>query len=65
MVAKRIPTILHSMTKEEALEVTKIHSVAGLLKNRGALIEERPFRVPHHNASMKRFNRWRKLRKAC
>ena len=52
MIAKRIPTILPSMTEEEALEVTKIYSVAGLLKNRGSLITERPFRAPHHNASM-------------
>ncbi|MGL5693745.1 MAG: ATP-binding protein [Peptostreptococcaceae bacterium] len=52
MIAKRIPTILPSMTEEEALEVTKIYSVAGLLKNRGSLITDRPFRSPHHNASM-------------
>ncbi len=51
MIAKRIPTILPAMTEEEALEVTKIYSVAGLLKNRGRLITERPFRAPHHNAS--------------
>ena len=51
MIAKRIPTILPSMTEEEALEVTKIYSVSGLLKNRGSLITERPFRAPHHNAS--------------
>lgn len=51
MVAKRIPTILPAMTEEEALEVTKIYSVAGLLKNRGILITERPFRSSHHSAS--------------
>ncbi|MCS6103249.1 ATP-binding protein [Clostridium botulinum] len=52
MIAKRIPTILPSMSEEEALEVTKIYSVSGLLQNRGALITERPFRSPHHNASL-------------
>lgn len=46
MIAKRIPTILPKMEEEEALEVTKIYSVAGLLKNRGNLITERPFRAP-------------------
>ncbi|SES81308.1 magnesium chelatase family protein [Natronincola peptidivorans] len=51
MIAKRIPTILPSMTEEEALEVTKIYSVAGLLRGRGHLIKDRPFRAPHHNAS--------------
>ncbi len=51
MIAKRIPTILPSMTEEEALEVTKIYSVAGLLRGKGQLIKERPFRAPHHNAS--------------
>ncbi|WP_461207863.1 YifB family Mg chelatase-like AAA ATPase [Clostridium sp. DL1XJH146] len=51
MIAKRIPTILPSMTEQEALEVTKIYSVAGLLKNRGRLVKERPYRAPHHNAS--------------
>ena len=49
MIAKRIPSILPSMTEKEALEVTKIYSVAGVLKNRGALITERPFRAPHTN----------------
>lgn len=51
MIAKRIPTILPSMSEEEALEVTKIHSVAGILKHNDALIQQRPFRAPHHNAS--------------
>lgn len=52
MIAKRIPTILPSMTENEALEVTKIYSVSGLLRNKGTLISQRPFRSPHHNASM-------------
>ena len=51
MVARRIPTILPRMTEAEALDVTKIYSVAGLLKERGRLISNRPFRAPHHNAS--------------
>lgn len=51
MIAKRIPTILPALSEEEALETTKIFSVAGLLKCRGSLIETRPFRSPHHNAS--------------
>ena len=52
MIAKRIPSILTSMIEKEALEVTKIYSVSGGLKNRGSLITERPFRAPHHNASI-------------
>ncbi|MHC1749587.1 MAG: YifB family Mg chelatase-like AAA ATPase [Cellulosilyticaceae bacterium] len=52
MIAKRIPTILPDMCEEESLEVTKIYSVSGLLKNTGNLITHRPFRSPHHNASM-------------
>ena len=51
MIAQRIPTILPSLSEEEALETTKIYSVAGLLNNRGRLIDTRPFRAPHHNAS--------------
>ena len=52
MITKRIPTILPKMSEEEALEVTKIYSVAGLLKDRGNLVTERPFRAPHHSASL-------------
>lgn len=52
MIAKRIPTILPSMTENESLEVTKIYSVAGLLKENKSLITTRPFRAPHHNASL-------------
>jgi magnesium chelatase family protein len=51
MLAKRIPTILPDMTLEEALETTKIHSVAGLLPSNEALIATRPFRSPHHTIS--------------
>lgn len=51
MIAKRIPSILPKMTESEALEVTKIYSVANLLKNKGNLIVDRPFRSPHHSIS--------------
>ena len=52
MIAKRIPTILPKMTEEEALEVTKLYSISGLLKSDQSLILQRPFRAPHHNASL-------------
>lgn len=51
MLARRIPTILPSMSFEEALEVTKIYSISGLLNNEHALVEQRPFRAPHHTIS--------------
>jgi magnesium chelatase family protein len=51
MLARRLPTILPSLTLDEALETTKIHSVAGLLPADTALIAIRPFRSPHHTIS--------------
>jgi magnesium chelatase family protein len=51
MLAKRFATILPDLTLEEALETTKIHSVAGLLPPDTALVATRPFRAPHHTAS--------------
>jgi magnesium chelatase family protein len=51
MLARRLPTILPPMSFEEAIETTKIHSVAGLLSDRAGLISARPFRAPHHTIS--------------
>ncbi len=51
MLAKTIPSILSSLSFEEAVEATKIHSVAGLLSSRSALLASRPFRSPHHTIS--------------
>lgn len=51
MIARRLPSIMPQMTLSEALETTKIHSVAGLIKNSKSLVMERPFVSPHHTAS--------------
>ncbi|MBZ9687917.1 YifB family Mg chelatase-like AAA ATPase [Clostridium estertheticum] len=51
MMAKRIPTILPSLSREESLEVTKIYSVSGMLSGNGGIIVQRPFRNPHHTIS--------------
>ncbi|MDR1701451.1 MAG: YifB family Mg chelatase-like AAA ATPase [Sporomusaceae bacterium] len=51
MLARRIPSILPAMTAPEALETTKIYSIAGLLKANAGLITDRPFRSPHHTVS--------------
>ena len=52
MLARRLPGILPPLTQEDALEVTRIHSVAGLLPPGRPLITTPPFRAPHHSASM-------------
>lgn len=51
MLARRLPSILPAMTLHEALEVTKIYSVAGLLVARAGIVRSRPFRFPHHTIS--------------
>jgi magnesium chelatase family protein len=51
MLAKRIPSILPPLTLEEAMETTKIHSVAGKILQNSQLIAQRPFRSPHHSIS--------------
>jgi len=52
MMAQRLPSILPALSFDEALEITKIHSIAGSLKDRN-IITERPFRAPHHTISEK------------
>ncbi|SCY15194.1 YifB family Mg chelatase-like AAA ATPase [Alkaliphilus peptidifermentans] len=51
MAARRLPSILPKMTFKEAIEVSKIYSVAGLLNTKEGLIKQRPFRSPHHTIS--------------
>jgi magnesium chelatase family protein len=51
MLARRLPSILPPLTHEEALEVTRIHSVAGTLAPGSGLVQAPPFRAPHHGAS--------------
>lgn len=52
MLAKCVPTIMPDMTFEEAIETTKIHSVAGVLNGESGIVSARPFRTPHHTASL-------------
>ncbi|MBD2099401.1 YifB family Mg chelatase-like AAA ATPase [Leptolyngbya sp. FACHB-261] len=51
LLSQRLPSILPPLSLDEALSVTQIYSVAGLLRDRGSLVNERPFRSPHHSAS--------------
>jgi magnesium chelatase family protein len=51
MLARRLPSIMPAMTRAEALEVTKLYSVSGLLRQRSRLVTTRPFRAPHHLVS--------------
>ncbi len=52
MLAKCMPTIMPSMTFEEAIEVTKIHSISGVLDSSVGIVTTRPFRTPHHTATI-------------
>ena len=51
MLAKRLPTIMPDLTEEEAIELTKIHSISGLLDPKRSFLTTRPFRSPHHTIS--------------
>ncbi len=51
MLAKRLPSILPDMTKEEIIETTEVHSVRGLTNGKNPLVATRPFRSPHHSVS--------------
>lgn len=51
MIARRIPSILPNLSFEESLEITKIHSIAGVLKQDTPIVTTRPFRSPHHTIS--------------
>ena len=60
MMAKCLPSILPDLTLEEALEVTKIHSISGLIEENMPIITKRVFRAPHHTISGVSLIRWRK-----
>ena len=50
-MAKCVPSILPDLNLEEALDITKIHSIVGLIQNNMPIITKRPFRAPHHTIS--------------
>ena len=52
MLARRLPSILPDLSRDEALEITRIYSVAGLLQRDTSMLSERPFRAPHHSISV-------------
>src|SRR5205823_5557364 len=52
LLARRLPSILPDMSLEEAIETSKIHSIAGLLHRERSLVATRPFRAPHHSTSV-------------
>lgn len=64
MMAKCLPSILPDLSIEEALEVTKIHSIAGLIEDKTPIITNRVFRAPHHTISGASLIRRRKNTKA-
>ena len=51
MMARRLPSIMAGLSFDESIEITKIYSVAGIIASKGSLIDERPFRSPHHTIS--------------
>lgn len=53
MIAKRIPSILPEMTVEEAIEISRVYSVLGMIPENGALLKNRPYRAPHHTITAK------------
>ena len=53
MIAKRMPSILPKMTQEEAIEISRVYSVMGMIPENGTLLERRPYRAPHHTITAK------------